>query len=66
MKKDKDGVPTCNDLATHRVCWPGADPLPACEKHKNEALRVGNAIGCDIPIIEPLEGQRCIYEIDEE
>jgi hypothetical protein len=43
---------TCHAVATHRVFWPGRDPLGMCEACARRAQRISAAMGFHL-VIEP-------------
>jgi hypothetical protein len=55
---DKDGGPicgqqTCDESATHRVFWPGRDPINACLNCADKAKGISAAMGFHL-VVEPL------------
>jgi len=48
----------CEKEATHRLFWPGKDPAPSCEEHKELGVTLSLAMGFslfvdDLPDDEP-------------
>jgi hypothetical protein len=41
----KCGQANCEKPATHRMFWPGSEPLPICEDCKPKAERIAGAMG---------------------
>lgn len=35
----------CSSIATHRVFWPGREPLPTCWFHVQIAIGIANSMG---------------------
>lgn len=42
----------CDNVATHRVFWPGNHPLPTCKEHVAVAEGIGRALGIYVHIEE--------------
>ncbi len=45
-------VATCGAPATHRVYWPGREPLDMCERHARRALTVADTMGFALVVNE--------------
>ncbi len=39
------GGGVCSLVATHRMFWPGHEPISVCEAHKKQALEIAEAMG---------------------
>ena len=35
----------CDEVATHKVFWPGREPLPTCKEHTQIAVRIAWSMG---------------------
>lgn len=42
----------CDNVATHRVFWPGNEPLETCKIHAQTALTMANAMGFHLHVEE--------------
>lgn len=54
----------CGYKAVARACWPGQDPIPVCELHKQQAVRIGRAMGAYIPVIAPEPSTLCTQMVE--
>lgn len=48
----------CDNVATHKVYWPGSTPVYVCKSHAVLAQEIANTLGLTISIKEIHDDQR--------